>query len=372
MNRPLRPGSGALKPISRGELLLLFAVPTTLNALACSVAIPWLDVSAHLPIEVAYFLSVGLLVLVPMFVGALVPSAREAGSGPLAAILERMRVRHVGSVDWIWAIATVSALGGASYLIADVAMPRLGMDPVPSFFRDMPLAPEDRWILGVWPAFFLLDRSQEPVRQTMTDSLGRFRVEAPHPGEYYLVGQSLGYAQTLLALLAVGERTYELDIELTPDPIRLDPLQVSVRNKEMFEWFRFNRGVNPSESFGFRAIQGGDLVAAQQRARDNTDLLRWLYIPVTHGREACVGHRFVELERGSGRSGPPACGKLYVDGYERPVEHIEALDRWSIAVVVVIPPDVHFFTRGLDWSFRPGSPGRGSGTPSSRGAGRQR
>lgn len=201
---------------------------------------------------------------------------------------------------------------------------------------------------------FLLSRDREVVRQTMADSLGRFAIEAPRAGEYYLVGQSLGYAQTLSSLLAVGDRTYELDIELVPDPIRLDPLSVSVQNEELLEWFRFRAGLNPTEGFGFRAIQGTDLAEARQRARDNTDMLRWLYIPVSHATEACLGHRFLELPRGRGAAGPPACGRLFLDGYERPVEHLESLDRWSIGVVVVIPPDVYLFTRGFDWSFRPG------------------
>jgi hypothetical protein len=48
------------------------------------------------------------------------------------------------------------------------------------------------------------------------------------------------------------------------------------------------------------------------------------------------------------------CGKLFMDGYERPVEHIETVDRSAIAVVVVIPPSVYLFTRSYDWGFAPG------------------
>lgn len=203
-------------------------------------------------------------------------------------------------------------------------------------------------------AVFILSRSQDVVRQVIADSLGRFSIEAPGPGDYYLVAQSLGYVQTLSALLALGDRSYDLDLELTPDPIRLDPLQITVRNQEMIDWFRLNTGGNPNAAFGFRAIQGADLYAAQQKARDNTDMLRWLYIPVSHGRVPCVGYALPPLSRGALPLGEPACGELFVGGEPLPVEHIETLDRWSIAVVAVIPPNVFLFTRGFRWRNRPG------------------
>lgn len=140
-----------------GELVRLFGVPTALNAFACLVVIPWLDTRGILPIEVTYFLSVGLLVLVPMFVGALVLTAREIGSTRPADIRARMRIHAVRGVDWLWTIGTFVALSLASFAIAKVAMPRLGLDATPFFFRNMPLGPGHWWILGVWPAFFFFN-----------------------------------------------------------------------------------------------------------------------------------------------------------------------------------------------------------------------
>ena len=197
---------------------------------------------------------------------------------------------------------------------------------------------------------FLLDRDRSVVVQTMSDSLGRYVLEAPGPGDYVLAGQRLGYVQMASALLALGEDTYELDLELEPDPFQFDPLEVTVRNKVLVEWFRFEAGVNPNTVFGYRAIQGADLMAARQKARDNTDMLRWLYVPVSHGREACVGWRMSDLPRpGDEPTGPP-CGRLWLDGRPVPVEHIETIDRWQVAVVVVLPPDVYLFTREFDGS----------------------
>ena len=105
-----------------------------------------------MPIEVAYFLCVGILVLAPMFVWAIYLTGREIASFRPANVLARMRVRRIKGQDWLWTIGTFIGLSGASFLIAKVLMPRLGLDATPFFFRDMPLTPDRRWIIGVWPA----------------------------------------------------------------------------------------------------------------------------------------------------------------------------------------------------------------------------
>jgi membrane protease YdiL (CAAX protease family) len=149
--------TGAVKPLRPVELAWLFGVPTVLNALACRVAIPVLENWTGLPVEVIYFISVGLLVLVPMFVWALLLSAREVGSSRMRDLLSRMRVKRIQRRDWVWTVAMFVALSFASFLIARVLMPRVGLNATPFFFQNMPLDPEHRWILAVWPAFFFFN-----------------------------------------------------------------------------------------------------------------------------------------------------------------------------------------------------------------------
>jgi len=146
-----------LRPLRPWDLVWLFGIPTALNTVACKVAIPALDARKFFPIEVTYFLCVGLLVLAPMFVWALYLTAREVGSWRMSALLERMRVRPIHGVDWVWTVGTFVALSMASFVIANIAMPRLGLDAMPFFFQNMPLAPNHRWILAVWPAFFFFN-----------------------------------------------------------------------------------------------------------------------------------------------------------------------------------------------------------------------
>ncbi|GMV05516.1 MAG: hypothetical protein AMXMBFR53_17940 [Gemmatimonadota bacterium] len=146
-----------LKPVGPWELVALFAVPTALNAVACWVAIPALDATGALPIEVTYFLSVGLLVLVPMFFLALHMAADESASRRVGPVLARLRVRPLRGEDWAWTVLTFLALALTSFLIARVFMPAWGMDATPFFFRNMPLDADHRWILAAWPAFFFFN-----------------------------------------------------------------------------------------------------------------------------------------------------------------------------------------------------------------------
>ena len=146
-----------VKPLSWTELAALFGVPTVLNYIACRIAIPYFDSLGVLPIEVSYFISVGGIVLAPMFFGALILSRREAASRSLKNILTRMRVKRLTPRDWAWTVAGFVILSFASFLIAKMLMPAMGLDATPYFFQNMPLDETHRWILYVWPLFFFFN-----------------------------------------------------------------------------------------------------------------------------------------------------------------------------------------------------------------------
>lgn len=146
-----------LAPLQRLELLWLVGPPICLNVIACRVAIPRLDAMGRLPVEITYFLCVGGLVLAPMFFSALFLIRREAARTTWLGVLSRMRVRALGRADWLWTVATFVGLSAASFCIAKVLMPAMGLDATPFFLRDMPLGSGERWILAVWPAFFFFN-----------------------------------------------------------------------------------------------------------------------------------------------------------------------------------------------------------------------
>jgi hypothetical protein len=222
-------------------------------------------------------------------------------------------------------------------------------------------------------AVILLDAEREPLVMSAADVDGRYRVEAPGPGEYYLVVERLGYFENETPLFAVeSDGEYAIDLEMRPEPIRLDPLEVAVRNEELEDFLTLEFGVHPATIRGYRSIQGIRLEEAKLKAEDNTDLLRWLYIPVSHGRQVCVGtygpgaelpermfHERINAraDAAEGRDFPDSCGALYLNGYRCPNEQIEEIPLDRIAVVVALPGSVRLYTRDFDWTFRRGFEG---------------
>ncbi len=146
-----------LKPLTWTQLILLFGIPTALNAAASRIAIPFLFNNTSLPIEICYFLSVGLIVLVPMFIGAVWLSGKEAGSFNLRDLFRRMRIRKLNRIDTVWTIAGFILLSLASFLIAKILLPLIHIDAAPFFFKNMPLSGSYMYILYVWPLFFFFN-----------------------------------------------------------------------------------------------------------------------------------------------------------------------------------------------------------------------
>jgi membrane protease YdiL (CAAX protease family) len=146
-----------LRPLRWLHLVWLFGLPALLNAVACQLAIPYLDAGWSIPVEASYFLSVGLLVLAPMFFMALYLSGKDIGSFTLTDILARMRVKGLSGADWLWTIGAFVTLSFTSFLIAKVVLPEFNIDATPFFFRNMPLDSSHMWILYVWPLFFFFN-----------------------------------------------------------------------------------------------------------------------------------------------------------------------------------------------------------------------
>ena len=176
----------------------------------------------------------------------------------------------------------------------------------------------------------------------MADSAGRFVLRAPVAGEYRIVVYRYGYEETRSPLMILEDgRAYEIEVEVRPLPVSLPGVELSVVNEaEAIQWLRREWGGHPNATKGFRLIQGARLEEAKSKSDDNTEMLRWLYIPVSHARRVCVLSLFDD------------CGQLYVNGRWTPNEHIDRIDLSSIAVVVTAGRkrgSVHLFTHDFDW-----------------------
>jgi len=226
----------------------------------------------------------------------------------------------------------------------------------------------------------LLDRLRDHVAITVADSLGRYFLTVPDSGEYFIVAQRYGYTDLESPLLAISnQRDYDLDLELRPAPIGLGGVTVTVRNEEVIDWLTLEFGMNPSEMYGFRLLQGARLEEAKARAKyEPTGTLRWLYVPISHG--LCVSINALPLPQSvswfrgarNGAGTPPGgtrsledgmpasgggpdgmgCGSLMVDDRVIPNELIDTVDMTSIAVVVTLPGLVRMYTYEFNWAFR--------------------
>lgn len=217
-------------------------------------------------------------------------------------------------------------------------------------------------------SIFLLDADRRVVARSAADTEGHYEIAVPAASEYYLVAERLGYFPNESPLLSVAaEGAFRVDMELRPEPFRLDPLEVTVRNEELVDFLRLEFGVHPATLRGYRTIQGVRLAEARAAAVDNTDLLRKLYIPVSHGIRVCINsfgpgaelpermsHERVMNSAASTPALVSSCGSLFVDGYRCRNEHIEEIVMDRIAVVVTLESEVHLYTRDFDWTFRPG------------------
>ncbi len=145
------------KPLRWSDYLFLYGIPTLLNYIACQLAIPYFEAHSSLPIEVIYFMCVGGIALVPMFFGAIYLTKKEINSNNWPEVLARMRVKKLSKKDWEWTVAAFILLCMASFLIAKVVMPKMGIDATPFFFKNMPLDHRHIWILYVWPVFFFFN-----------------------------------------------------------------------------------------------------------------------------------------------------------------------------------------------------------------------
>lgn len=219
-------------------------------------------------------------------------------------------------------------------------------------------------------AVIVLDAERQPIVMGGADVEGFYTIRLPQAGDYIVVVERLGYFENESPLVAIAEEmVLSADFEMRPEPFRLDPLEVVVQNEELEDFLTLEFGVHPATMPGYRSYQGVRLAEAKLKAVDNTDLLRWLYIPVSHGREVCVGtfgagaelpermgyDRVMAAQNASSASDlRRQCGSLSLDGVQCRNEHIDQIPMDQIAVVVTVPGEVRLYTRDFDWTFKPG------------------
>ena len=210
----------------------------------------------------------------------------------------------------------------------------------------------------------LVARSGQERTRTLSDSAGRFVVEPPEPGEYLLVTERFGYYETRSPLLALGtEGRAPLDLMVTPEPIGLEGLEVSVEERAAEELQSMGLSVN---SLGNRWIDREKIEAIPVKRDMGSILERTAQAGLRVNRPEnltmgsddiglCVAILRVRTADGGGR-----CALVVLDGV--PITGPGALDIdpdaiESIAILEPIEASTYFGTLGgggavLVWTRR--------------------
>jgi membrane protease YdiL (CAAX protease family) len=140
-----------IQSFSQRKLIFLMALPIILNSFASWIMVPFLNQKTSLPIEVCYFLSLGILVFIPMIFIALTFTIREKSIDQ--SIWQSMRINKLSGADWKAIILVLIIIS----VLSDYILPLLNLSKTPFFFQKMPFSDNNKWIILVWISYFFLN-----------------------------------------------------------------------------------------------------------------------------------------------------------------------------------------------------------------------
>ncbi len=188
----------------------------------------------------------------------------------------------------------------------------------------------------------LLDRDELERTQVASDSLGRFVLSAPEPGDYYLEAIRLGYHRTRSPLLALrSEVTAEVELVMTPAPLGLPGLEVSAEAEARELLGNFN--LSPT-SLGNRWMGRREIESVAVK-RDVGSVLEWRGPPgvrVIRPENLAPGSDDLGLcvsqVRGRTGAGLGTCSLVVLDGRLISNEMALYLDPLTIEAMALLTP----------------------------------
>lgn len=185
----------------------------------------------------------------------------------------------------------------------------------------------------------LLDREAETRALAATDSLGRYSIEAPSPGEFYISVEGFGYETTRSPLLALvnPDGSFALDLTLNPSPLGLPGFEVSVeRYATVDRRLRQMVGISMS-ALRVPLIRRPQIVDHLMKNHNLEDVVRWTAIPSLEIRQSENGPCFL-VRPGATVKIPESCVEVYLNGAQFSLRVIPALPLDMIETIVVVLP----------------------------------
>lgn len=119
----------------------------------------------------------------------------------------------------------------------------------------------------------LTDSTFRVVESTLTDHEGRFELQAPGPGDYYVMADRIGYRPSVDGVLELGDEGYvEVRYYLLPRPVELEGVTASVE-RERTDRYLEGQGFYERQRRGFGHFIGPEELEGR-RPPDTRDLLR--------------------------------------------------------------------------------------------------
>lgn len=190
----------------------------------------------------------------------------------------------------------------------------------------------------------LLDGSRDVVERVVSGPSGRYTIQAPDAGAFWITADFLGYRRLESPLLAMDDaRTVTVDFELPVDPIELEGLAVEAeRNEELRQRVRM-WGVRPDD-LGARWV-GREQIERWQAAEDFGVALRSQGIAGIEVIRSLDGHGMpgvcVRIRQGG-------CALVVWNG--QPVSQVTAglIPPMSLGAIVLLRPQEATLVYGTD------------------------
>lgn len=166
---------------------------------------------------------------------------------------------------------------------------------------------------------------------TMADSLGRFEVQAPEPGEFRLMAERLGYEPYATPLLEARQRegSYAVELLMRRAPLPIPGLTVTAeRRAELERAVQLIIGVSP-KSLRTPPIHRAEIEDHIARGHNLVDLARWSDAPIVV-RQTQDGPCLQYRARG--------CMPVFLNGMRVRSEAIAHLPLEMVETIVIMGP----------------------------------
>ena len=179
----------------------------------------------------------------------------------------------------------------------------------------------------------LLDPSGRDQAVAVADAAGRYRLEVPGTGEYYVVAERIGYNpfESHLLRMENDEATYPVDILMSRAPIAIEGFTITAeRLAELNQILHREVGLSPS-SLRFKPMLRPQIERHLVRGNSIVDLVRYSNVPSLFVIDTAEGTCF----RYRGRH----CVPVYINGWRLHREIVSAYPLDQMAAFVFVTPN---------------------------------